>query len=109
MRKRITFSGHGHQRKEVRLFVDRIGPRCNVDCAKILTILWWLFTAVGRRRRTEILAREGGIIVRARTFRCSLNYAKRPLVRLTVYLENLNMARETVMVRSNACQFRSTF
>ena len=49
----------------------RIGPRCNVDCANILTHDGCSLQWVAELRYLGIF------IARARTFRCSLNYAKR--------------------------------
>jgi len=72
----------------------RIGPRCNVDCANILTHDGCSLRWVAELRYLGIF------IARARTFRCSLNYAKRSFFGAVngLFVKLLNLASETVIL-----------
>jgi len=72
----------------------RIGPRCNVDSANILTHDGCSLRWVAELRYL------GVFIARARTFRCSLNYVKRSFFGVVngLFLKLLNLASETVIL-----------
>jgi len=81
---------NGVQRKEVVLLADK-PARCNVDCANILTHDGCSLQRVAELRYLRIF------IARARTFRCSLNYAKRSFFGAVngLFGKLLNLASET--------------
>ena len=84
---------NGVQRKEVVLLADK-PARCNVDCANILTHDGCSLQRVAELRYLRIF------IARARTFRCSLNYAKRSFFGAVngLFVKLLNLASETVIL-----------
>jgi len=83
----------------------RIGPRCNVDCADILTHDGCSLRWVAELRYLGIF------IARARTFRCSLNYAKRSFFGVVngLFGKLLNLASETVILELVRSKYTTLF